>query len=170
MAKERSSHELDRVVQKIGTKADQIKAPILIEPPEMNMPAGKRRERAWKQHNAQKPYRTPNSFIPRPRKLGLEQYQNRPNRRDRPFGFEIFEDHVGFNRYDCFEQELSKMKITKKEEYPSNSRPTDSATAPLDHFRKRKQPSNITINYDNRIRRARDNCKKRGDRVKQLKY
>ena len=52
----------------------------------------------------------------------MEQYSNRPHRSDRPFGFDGHEEHVGFNHYDRFEQELSEReKRIKKEEIDSGS-------------------------------------------------
>ena len=36
---------------------DQQKGPKLIDPPELELPQGKRRERARRQHNAVRPYR-----------------------------------------------------------------------------------------------------------------
>lgn len=97
------------------------KGPKLIDPPELSLPKGKKRERARRQHNAAKPYRTKKSYIPpKTKKLGLDQYGNRPHRSDRPFGFDGHGDHVGFNHYDRFEQEWSdRERRIKKEEIDS---------------------------------------------------
>ena len=69
-------------------------------------------------------HRNPSSYIPPvTKKLGLEQYSNRPHRSDRPFGFDGYDEHVGFNHYDRVEQEWSQRekKRFKKEEMDSVS-------------------------------------------------
>ena len=63
--------------------------------------------------------RNPSSYVPPvTKKLGLERYSNRPHRGDRPFGFDGYDEHVGFNHYDRVEQEWSQRerKRVKKEE------------------------------------------------------
>ena len=138
---------MDSVVKKIRakSKAEQNKGPVVIDPPELSLPPGKKRERARKQHNAQRPWRSPKAYIPRARELGLEQYQNRPNRSDRPFGLEGHEDHIKYNHYDHFEQVQSEMeRKVKREEMVSEKAHLpfpETATSGLDKVQKRPYSS-----------------------------
>ena len=74
--------------------------------------------------------RNPSSYVPPvTKKLGLERYSNRPHRSDRPFGFDGYDEHVGFNHYDRVEQEWSqreKKRRFKREEMDSGSERPDS--------------------------------------------
>ena len=110
---------------KANRSMEKPKGPKLIDPPELDLPMGKRRERARRQHNAVRPYRNPKSYIPRKTKrLGLDRYRNRPHRSDRPFGcFEGYDEHDGFNHFDRCEQEWSERerKRVKEEEMESGS-------------------------------------------------
>ena len=77
--------------------------------------------------------RNPSSYVPPvTKKLGLERYSNRPHRGDRPFGFEGYDEHVGFNHYDRVEQEWSQRekKRFKKEEMDSGSDSNDLQKVP----------------------------------------
>ena len=77
-------------------------------------------------------YRNPSSYIhPVTKKLGLEQYSNRPHRSDRPFGFDGYDEHVGFNHYDRVEQEWSQReKSVKKEKVDNQSDSCDLQKVP----------------------------------------
>ena len=68
--------------------------------------------------------RNPSSYVPPvTKKLGLERYSNRPHRGDRPFGFEGYDEHVGFNHYDRVEQEWSQREKQRvKKEKVDNER------------------------------------------------
>ena len=67
--------------------------------------------------------RNPSSYVPPvTKKLGLERYSNRPHRGDRPFGFEGYDEHVGFNHYDRVEQEWSQRKKRFKKEEMDNEK------------------------------------------------
>ena len=152
--------DMESVVKKIRakSKAEQNKGPVVIDPPELYLPPGKKRERARRQHNAQRPWRSPKAYIPRARELGLEQYQNRPNRSDRPFGLEGHEDHIKYNHYDNFEQVQSEMErkikregemVTEKSHLPF----PETAPSGLDKVRKRPNSSdsfNGSLSCDDR--------------------
>jgi len=95
-----------------NSKSSKEREVILIKPPEADWQPDERWELARRKHNAEKHFRTNNSYHPpRNRKNGAEQYSHRQDRTDRVQSFtkEERELHRGYNNYDHFESEFDKQ-------------------------------------------------------------